>query len=107
MRNFLIGIAWLFLAAVIAVVSFMLKNEVVALENRLEKTNEQTIKNQETIHILRAEWSYLNDPGRIRKLAEKYAHMRPMKAEQFITFSDVPFKGKANTANNKKKEGAR
>ncbi len=91
MRTFLIGCAWLIVAGFIAVGSFVLKNHVISLENKLERTNAQIMADQKSIHVLKAEWSHLNDPSRLRKLSEKYAHMQPLKAEQFISINDIPF----------------
>ncbi len=92
MKTFFIGAIWLCIAAFIAIGSFILKNHVISLENKLEATNQQILENQKAIHVLKAEWSHLNDPGRIRKLSEKYLHMQPLKAEQFISINDIPFK---------------
>ncbi|MBR7158997.1 MAG: hypothetical protein IKD08_04895 [Alphaproteobacteria bacterium] len=95
MRTFLIGCAWLVVAGFIAIGSFVLKNHVIELEDNLKTTNRQILEDQKSIHVLKAEWSHLNEPGRLRKLSEKYLHMHPLKAEQFISINDIPFQNKA------------
>jgi hypothetical protein len=58
---------------------------------RLERQLEQRIANeQEAIRVLRAEWSYLNQPERLQQLAERYTALRPLTAGQIGTFEEVP-----------------
>ena len=40
------------------------------------------------IHVLNAEWSHLNEPQRLQKLAEKYLDIGPMKTEQIAAVID-------------------
>lgn len=61
---------------------FKVKYEVVEIEQKLAETKQQIAREKETIHILKAEWSHLNEPQRLQKLAEKYLDITPMKTEQ-------------------------
>lgn len=61
---------------------FKVKYEVVEIEQKLAQTEQQIAREKETIHILKAEWSHLNEPQRLQKLAEKYLDIVPMKTEQ-------------------------
>lgn len=54
----------------------------------INKTIQDDIK---TIHVLKAEWSHLNNPGRLRQLAEKHILLNPVQAEQIINYSALPF----------------
>jgi len=92
MKSFLFGALWVFVAAFIALGSYMLKNHVIFLEKDLRKTNRQIAANIRETHILKAEWSHLNDPSRIGKLSEKYLKLKPITAKQFIDVDDIPFK---------------
>lgn len=52
---------------------------------------EQRITNeQEAIRVLRAEWSYLNQPERLQELASRYTALQPLNAGQIGSFEDVP-----------------
>ncbi|MFN4354814.1 hypothetical protein [Parvibaculum sp.] len=52
---------------------------------------EQRIANeQEAIRVLRAEWSYLNQPERLQELASRYTALQPLSAGQIGSFEDVP-----------------
>jgi hypothetical protein len=94
MRRGLTGtILWTLLAVGIGVVLFVVKYEVKDLEARLAGLNAEIHRNQETIHILRAEWSYLNDPIRLRTLSEKHLGMKPVTPTQVATLDTLPKDG--------------
>lgn len=71
---------------------FVIKNEVISLERELDEINKQIIEDQKEIHVLKAEWTHLNDPERLRTLSERYANLRPLRGEQIISFSAIPLK---------------
>lgn len=79
-------------------VLFKVKYEVVEIEQKLAQTEQQIAREKETIHILKAEWSHLNEPQRLQKLAEKYLDIVPMKTEQ-ITAAISDFKNEGNLKN--------
>lgn len=90
MKRGLLGtILWTVLAACIGIGLFFVKHEVKDQERRLHSLNAEIQRNQETIHVLRAEWSYLNDPSRLRVLAEKYLGMHQVKAAEVATLDSV------------------
>lgn len=70
------------LALIGGFILFKVKYEVVEIEQKLAETELQISREKETIHILKAEWSHLNEPQRLQKLAEKYLDIMPMKTEQ-------------------------
>jgi len=45
------------------------------------------------VHILEAEWSFLNSPARLSALAQRHLNMAPIPAERVITFADLPLPG--------------
>ena len=94
LRRSLLGtILWSMMAACIGIGLFVVKYEVKDLEARLNGLNAEIHRNQETIHVLRAEWSYLNDPIRLRALSEKHLGMRPMMPSQVATLDTLPKDG--------------
>ena len=68
-----------------------LKNSVYRLETELNTINKDIKKDIESIHILNAEWSKLNNPTRLRALVANHISLNPVKAEQIINYSALPF----------------
>lgn len=77
------------LAGAVGVGLFFIKHEVKEQEARLSELNSEIQHNQEAIHVLKAEWSYLNDPARLRQLSEKYLGMRVMNLNQIATLNSL------------------
>ncbi|MBP9692049.1 MAG: hypothetical protein KBD90_01810 [Alphaproteobacteria bacterium] len=73
---------FVFLALIVGSLLFKVKYEVVEIEQKLAEKQDQIFREKENIHILKAEWSHLNEPQRLQKLAEKYLDVQPMKIEQ-------------------------
>lgn len=66
------------------------KYEVVFLRKSLNETNSKIEKCQDDMRVLGAEWSYLNDPKRLRKLCEKYLPaMKPMENTQVVSYNKI------------------
>ena len=80
-------IIFFFLALFVGFVLFKVKYEVVALEQKLVHSLQQIKQEEGNIHILKAEWSHLNEPKRLQKLAETFLDIRPMKTEQIASIS--------------------
>ena len=54
-----------------------------------------TPEQNEQLKLLRAEWSLLNDPGRLQRLVERYndhLNLQPLEVEQITRIEDVPIK---------------
>jgi len=79
----------LLLAAVMSVALFYLKYEVTDLEQELDVLNRAIVSDQEGIHVLKAEWSHLNDVARIKDLASRYLEMKPTEPTQIRSVEDL------------------
>ncbi|MEW5727168.1 MAG: energy transducer TonB [Pseudomonadota bacterium] len=90
MRGLAGTVVWSCVAAAIGVGLYFIKHEVKEQEARLAELNREIQRNQEAIHVLKAEWSYLNDPARLRQLSEKYLGMKPMAPAQVATLDTLP-----------------
>ncbi len=82
-------ILWAMLAAVAGTGLFLLKYEVQAQEEHLRDLRKDIVETEESIHVLRAEWSYLNDPLRLREEAERHLGLHPLKPAQILASVDV------------------
>ncbi len=80
------------LFAFMATGMFIIKNRVIDLENELAGINAKITEDQKALHVLKAEWTYLNDPARIRDLSTRHAGMKPIDGGRIISFAAVPFK---------------
>lgn len=83
---------WLGLAAAAGGVLFQTSYEVQELEDKLGSLNRQIMDEQEAIQILKAEWSYLNDPTRLESLATQHLQLQPTEARQFVALDVVPMR---------------
>ncbi len=45
---------------------------------------------RESLHLLGAEWAYLNRPERLEKLSQKYLELTPLSSAQFISYTHLP-----------------
>ncbi|SMF70996.1 cell division protein FtsL [Tistlia consotensis] len=81
---------WLVVAGVAVAALFETKHKVQTLEDQLLTTERQIHQERETIEVLRAEWSYLNQPSRIEALAEKYLGLKPMTPQQIVSVDRLP-----------------
>ena len=81
---------WGTLAIIAGTGLFLLKYEVQAQEQRLTSLRKDIIDTQEQIHVLKAEWSYLNEPQRLREQAERHLGLHPLKPGQIGTIASLP-----------------
>lgn len=84
---------WAVLAVVAGTGLFLLKYQVQAEERHLRELHKDINGTEQAIHVLKAEWSYLNDPLRLREQAEHHLDMRPMRANQIVTIESIPLIG--------------
>ncbi len=74
----------------LAVVIYEVKYETGALEKRVAELRVGVRKERDSIAVLRAEWSHLNRPERVERLARKHLGLKPLGARQMITIDQLP-----------------
>ena len=84
------NIFWIVLAGTLGYGLYHLKHEVRALEDELFRLNRQILAEQEAIHVLRAEWSYINQPQRLQSLAARHLELQPTKPAQLGSLASLP-----------------
>jgi hypothetical protein len=84
---------WVGLACAVGFGLFQLKHEVQELEDEMFRLNRAIVAEQQAIHVLKAEWSYINQPQRLQALAARHLDLQPMKPAQFGTLADLPVRG--------------
>jgi hypothetical protein len=78
-RTTVIGLV---LAVLAGVWMFVVKHRIHSLEAELKRIERTIVAEQEAIHVLTAEWSYLNQPARLDGLARRLIGLAPLSAEQ-------------------------
>ncbi len=73
-------------ATVVAVVAlFVIKYGVQNLEDEIAALEREKERHNQAIQVLRAEWSYLNRPDRIARLADRHLDLVPIESNQIAT----------------------
>jgi hypothetical protein len=78
------------LSVVAGATLYAVSYKVSALDERLIALNEEITRDREAIHVLRAEWSYLNQPERLEGLSQRYLGLQPLAGNQFAAIGSVP-----------------
>ncbi len=64
---------------------FQIKHQVKSLVHDLMEVNQQIASDKEAIYVLKAEWTYLNRPERLKELASKYLNLDHIVVSQIDT----------------------
>ncbi len=80
---------FLLLAGALSMALFSIKYQVQDLEQELTQLNKSIFRERQSIHVLKAEWSYLNNPERLAGLARRHLNMGPITPSQLATLEDV------------------
>ncbi len=75
--------------AALAYVIYQVKYETRALDFEIAKTAKEIEAERDAIAVLRAEWSLLNRPERIERLAKKHLKLAPSDPHQLVTVETV------------------
>jgi len=89
------GKTWLFWGGLIAAaggVLFQTSYDVQDLEEKLAGLNRKIIQEQESIQVLKAEWSYLNDPTKLEHMAQAYLTLQPTEPRQYMAMDMIPMR---------------
>ncbi|MFN6999972.1 MAG: hypothetical protein ACK4ST_08060 [Elioraea tepidiphila] len=82
-------LVWAGLVVLAGLFLYQVKHDVQALEEELAGVNRRILATQDRIHVLRAEWSLLNEPARIGDLAQRHLALAPMRPDQFARPADI------------------
>ncbi len=81
---------FLLLAAALSLTLFSVEYRVKDLEGEITGLDRSIIKDRKAIHVLHAEWSYLNNPDRLGDEARRYLGMAPVSVEQIVRIANIP-----------------
>ncbi|MEP4380320.1 MAG: hypothetical protein ABJ215_15865 [Alphaproteobacteria bacterium] len=78
------------LAAAAGGALFQVAFEVSELDDKLAELNRDIRNDRDAIHVLRAEWSFLNQPERIEELTRRHLDLLPATGAQIAGTGAVP-----------------
>ncbi len=84
------AIIWVVVLALLGIGLFQVKYNVQTKERELREVRRQIEANYSSIHVLEAEWSYLNDPLRLSDLARRHTGLVPTTPGQIGDFAGLP-----------------
>ncbi len=73
-------------AIALAAILFSVKAAVQGLADRADALEAAVLSERRAIHVLRAEWTHLNDPDRLRRLARLHLDLQPIRPDQVASF---------------------
>tara|TARA_Y100000994_G_C15492757_1_gene360056 strand:+ start:332 stop:622 length:291 start_codon:yes stop_codon:yes gene_type:complete len=82
---------WIGLPSLMTIALLLVSYQVKRLENELLHIEKRALAQQEEIHVLNAEWSSLNRPERIARLATDHLNLSTITPEQVSILSDDSF----------------
>jgi cell division protein FtsL len=80
---------YLFILAISAAFLFAIKHKVQNLNKELNEINSKIVSEKENIHILKAEYTYLTNPKRIKKLIDSNLALQTVKPDQIVEPSAI------------------
>ncbi len=83
-------ILWIGLPAIVTIALLLVSYQVQQLENELDRLEREAIAQQEEIHVLNAEWSFLNRPERLSRLASRHLDLGPVTPRQLHAYAYEP-----------------
>ena len=81
---------WIALAVIAGYATIQFKYDVQALERELTQLDGKILRHQEAIHVLKAEWAYLNEPARLERLSRRYLDLSPVRGSQILDLASLP-----------------
>lgn len=69
---------------------YVVKYSVQGLQKDVEKTRVALNEEKESLHLLKAEWAYLNRPDRLQRLATRHLNLVPLDSKRINDVNVLP-----------------
>ena len=89
---------WMVVIVIAAFMLYKVKYEVQTLKNQVAETSRQLEQEKQALHVVAAEWAYLNRPERLQKLAVKYLAASDVTVAQISDIEASPFPGQTQAS---------
>jgi len=96
--NRLSTMVWILLSVVGMFMLYKVKYEVQTLKTQVAETSRELEQQRHALHVVAAEWAYLNRPDRLKKLADKYLGSSELTVGQIAEIDAIPFPSKSMAA---------
>lgn len=83
-------VIWLIVVGGVAFGLYQVKYEVQHMEEELSQVRQEIERERNALHVLEAEWSYLNRPQYLARMARKHLQMAPAEPRQVATVPRIP-----------------
>ena len=84
------SIVWMVCIAVAFAGLYIVKLTVEDLHRDVEVVRNDVVKERESLHLLHAEWAYLNRPERLRQLADAHLRLTPLDSRKVDEIRSLP-----------------
>jgi cell division protein FtsL len=82
---------WFMVIVVCAFGVYRMKYEVQFIRTQIVETTQELAQEKESLHVVAAEWAYLNRPERLQQLADKYLTNAQLTVAQVAEVEAIPF----------------
>lgn len=83
---------WCGVILVAAVGLYFVKYRVQALKEEVASVAAEVAREQDALHVLKAELAYLSRPERLSRLADRHLELAPSLSRQMVTLTVLPDK---------------
>lgn len=83
-------VIWMASIAIAAFGLYLVKYTVADLKREVDLAEAQVKEEREALHLLNAEWAYLNRPERLRSLADAHLNLAPVQVQQIQPIQSLP-----------------
>jgi hypothetical protein len=90
-----LNVIWVALMVVGAVLTYVMKDRAGRAADHVMQLRTDIAHEKETLTVLQAEWSVLDQPARLQGLVERYGnylHLQPLAVNQIASVTDIPEK---------------
>lgn len=85
------SVIWVVVIALSAFGLYSVKFKVQTLRTQIAQVQQQLEVERESANVVAAEWTYLNRPDRLQKLAAAHLQTREVTVEQIAEVAAIPF----------------
>ncbi len=76
--------------AALSMVLYLVKYSVQNIQRDVDFARSELAQEKESLHLLKAEWAYLNRPDRLQRLASKHLDLVPLDSKRINDVSVLP-----------------
>ena len=92
---------WMFVIVVASFMLYKVKYQVQGVKDEIAANSRELEREREALHVVNAEWAYLNRPARLQMLATKYLASEGVTVNQIAEVEEIPFPNRNMAAMNK------